>query len=116
MPRGCVDAKNVAITVLAPLTYDQIGHLMRGMQTQHPILDILNKWPSRQSLADDINLAVIVVHRWHQRRSIPAKYDTRLLDAASRRNIPLLWRELMDARAASADQHGHDMETMQGAK
>lgn len=86
------------------------------MTQTHPILSILHKWPSRQALAEDLGLDVIVVHRWHQRTSIPAKYDTRLLDAASRRNIPLLWRELMDARAASSDQHGHGLETMQGAK
>jgi hypothetical protein len=113
MPRECVGAKKVAITVLALLTYDQIGHLMRGMKTQHPIRTILNKWPSRQELADDLKLAVVVVHRWHQRASIPAKYDTRLLDAASARNIPLLWRELMDARASSADQHGHNNHRLQ---
>jgi hypothetical protein len=84
------------------------------MKKSHPILTILHRWPSRQSLADDLGLDVVVVHRWHQRQSIPAKYDTRLLDAASSRNIPLLWRELMEARAASPDQHGHDSETMQG--
>ena len=84
------------------------------MTQTHPILSILHKWPSRQTLADDLGLDVIVVHRWHQRASIPAKYDTRLLDAASRRNIPLLWRELMEARSAPHDQHGHGLETMQG--
>lgn len=71
------------------------------MPQTHPIIDILNRWPSRQSLADDLSIPLVVVHRWHQRASIPAKYDTRILDCASRRNIPLNWRELMDARAAS---------------
>lgn len=94
------------------------------MTQTHPILSILHRWPSRQSLADDLGLSLIVVHRWHQRQSIPPEYDLRLLDAASRRNIPLLWRELMDAREKarelsprpkpSRDQHGQPIVSIQG--
>ena len=70
------------------------------MEQTHPTLDILERWPSRQALADDMGKKLVVVHRWHQRKRIPSKYDARLLDAASERNIPLNWRELMDARAS----------------
>ena len=100
---------------MVPLTNDQIGHYSEGMTQQHPIHSILSRWPSRQALADDISKPVVVVHRWHQRASIPAKYDAQLLDAASRRNIPLNWRELMDARSASHDQDGHIFTKLQGA-
>ena len=79
------------------------------MQENHPIHSIIDRWPSRRELAADLGIDhVVVIHRWHKRERIPAKYDTRLLEAASRRNIPLNWRELMEARAASVDQHGHD--------
>lgn len=108
---------------MALLTYDRFGHLMRGMQKNHPIQDIIELWPSRQTLADDLNLKVVVVHRWHKREGIPPIYDLRLLDAASRRNIPLLWRDLMAARTvpktkpkALSDQDGHTPAEMQGAK
>lgn len=84
------------------------------MSRNHAITDILSRWPSRQALADDLGLGVIVVHRWHQRQRIPAKYDSALLDCASKRNIPLNWRELMDARSPN-DQHGHDGAAIQGA-
>lgn len=84
------------------------------MSSYHAITDILSRWPSRQSLADDLGLDVIVVHRWHQRQRIPAKYDSALLDCASKRNIPLNWRELMDARAPN-DQHGHGKGVIQEA-
>ena len=69
------------------------------MQENNRTLEILNRWPSRQAPADDLGKKIVVVHRWHQRKSIPSKYDARLLDAASARNIPLNWRELMDARS-----------------
>lgn len=96
------------------------------MTQTHPILSILNMWPSRQDLASDMGLPLIAVHRWHQRESIPPEYDLRLLDAAANRNIPLLWRDLMKARevarelkprggkSSNTDQHGHSAETMQG--
>jgi len=95
-----------------------------GMKQAHPILSILSLWPSRQDLAEDMNLSLIAIHRWHQRKSIPPEYDLRLLDAAANRNVPLLWRDLMKAREVarelaprkkpSHDQHGHGLETMQG--
>lgn len=84
------------------------------METKNPTLAILKRWPSRQALADDIGKKLIVVHRWYQRCSIPSKYDARLLDAASARNIALNWRELMDARSASDDQCGHKGEIVSG--
>jgi hypothetical protein len=72
------------------------------MEKTHPILDILERWPNRAALAADLGRKVVVIHRWHQRKRIPAKYDAAILDAASARNIPLNWRELMDARSESA--------------
>lgn len=123
MPRQCCGRKNDAITVLAPLTYDHFGHFMCRMSTKHPIQQIIELWPSRQALADDIGRKVIVVHRWHEREGIPPAYDLRLLDAASNRNIPLLWRDLMAARTVpktksklSLDQHGHSSAAIQVGK
>lgn len=99
---------------MALLTYDQIGHNVTDMANNPSFRQIIERWPSRSALADDVSVPVIVVHRWHQRASIPAKYDVRLLDAASARNIPLNWRELMDARNAPNDQHGQIVATCQG--
>ena len=91
------------------------------MKQTHPISRILQLWPSRQDLAADMGLPLIVIHRWHQREGIPPKYDLQLLEAASRRNIPLLWRELMHARTvpktkaqkALPDQDGHSGSELQ---
>ena len=72
-----------------------------------PTQQIIKRWPSRQELAGDIGVDLFAVHRWFQRSSIPAKHDIAILDAASRRNIPLNWRELMEARSSHSEQGGH---------
>ena len=92
------------------------------MTQTHPILSILNLWPSRRAVLDDVNaslpesrkLDMVAIHRWFQRKSIPSEYDASLIDGASNRNIALNWRELMEARAAHTDQHGHDRPLIQG--
>jgi len=75
--------------------------------SEHPIQKIIERWPNRQALADDAGVDLFAVHRWYQRKSIPARYDMTILDAASRRNIALNWRELMEARTAHTDRSGH---------
>lgn len=81
----------------AHLTHDLAGQYHGGM-SEHPIIDILGRWPSRKELAEDIGKGVIVVHRWHQRKSIPAEYDLCLIEAASRRGIGLSLEDLAEAR------------------
>ncbi len=69
------------------------------MEKKPTASEILSRWPSRRAVADDLGKKPVVVHRWHQRQGIPQKYHAALLDAASRRNIPLNWRELLDHRS-----------------
>lgn len=84
------------------------------MTQKHPAQLIIERWPNRRTLCDDINqrvpesrkIELVAVHRWHQRKSIPGEYDAVILDAASDRNIPLNWRELIDARSVLSDQNG----------
>lgn len=92
--------------------------IVRGMDTKHPVQEIIERWPSRRALCDDINaglpegrrIDLVAVHRWHQRKSIPGQYDGLILASASMREIPLEWRELMDARSVHNDQDGHAAE------
>lgn len=81
----------------AHLTHDLAGQYHAAM-SEHPIIDILGRWPSRKELAEDIGKGVIVVHRWHQRKSIPAEYDLDLVEAASKRGIGLSLEDLAKAR------------------
>ena len=79
--------------------------------------NIIRRWPSRTALAEDMGVALHVVHHWHHRNSIPAKYDGKLLEAASQRGIALGWRELTNARATHHDdQIGNSGFGVQGAK
>lgn len=84
------------------------------MNKSPTFLPILSRWPSRRELASDLGISIKAVHHWFERDSVPAKYDAALLDAASARNLPLNWRELMDARSVQRDQHGDTAAPDQG--
>lgn len=72
------------------------------MQANDEIRNIILLWPSRRVLAEDMGVDVVVVHRWWQRRSIPAGFDAKLIDAARRRELPLSFERLALARADAA--------------
>jgi hypothetical protein len=61
--------------------------------------EIINRWPSRRALAEDVGVNLYAVHHWHNRNRIPAEYDAALLVAAGRRGIALGFEELVMARA-----------------
>lgn len=77
-----------------------------GMDIKMTAQDIVNMWPSKRELADDINritgakLQPVAVTRWCKRNSIPAKYDAAIIQAATERNKRLSVFDLMGARAA----------------
>lgn len=68
----------------------------------HTIRDILDRWPSRQALADDTGAGLAAVHHWYSRGRVPAKYDGALLVSAARREIPLDAMELVKMRSFDA--------------
>ena len=102
--------KLVSITMLAPLTYDQIGHIVAVMQRKITTSDILHRWPTRRAvhedaLAADPSLEMVAVHRWFQRGSLPPKFDAALLAGAFRRGIGLHAQEFANARAGNIGDH-----------
>lgn len=58
---------------------------------------IIQKWPSYQSLADDIGQPVDTVRKWHQRNRIPATVWLSLTSAASRRRYGVTLQHLCEA-------------------
>lgn len=82
--------------------------------SEHPIIQILDRWPSRRAIADDMNRALVVVHRWFSRLSVPAEYDAPLIRAAKKRGINLTAMELASARDNAADQVGHSGKCLDG--
>jgi hypothetical protein len=86
------------------------------MANKHPLQAIIERWPTKRELAEDAGVSPVAVIRWHQRASIPAKYDARLLDAAMMRGIPLTWRELVAARSVHVDQGGHVAVNLQASR
>jgi hypothetical protein len=69
--------------------------------------DVIDLWPSRSSMAADAGVSLMAVHNWWRRDQIPGKYDAALIDAASQKNIPLHWRQLMDLRSVRACPNGN---------
>jgi predicted nucleic acid-binding protein len=64
---------------------------------------IIEQWPSRRDLAEDVGVNLYAVHHWHHRNRIPANYDAALIEAASRRGIALGFEDLALARAHRAN-------------
>lgn len=60
------------------------------------IRDLVNVWPSRATLADDINavagrglVTTAQVHKWAEKQSIPAKYHHPVIRAGQLRGFPV---------------------------
>ncbi|MFH5773565.1 hypothetical protein ACHFJ0_04880 [Paracoccus sp. NGMCC 1.201697] len=107
-----------SITMLAPLTYDRIGHKLAVMATNHPITAILQRWETRRDVYEDARAAnpdldMVAVHRWFKRGSLPPKYDAALLQGAERRGIGLHPMEIVKARSGHIDQAGHSIAPIQ---
>lgn len=67
-----------------------------NMDNISTIRDLVNLWPTRAKLADDIEavtpalkVSVHQVHKWAEKGSIPSKYHKSLLAAARRRNFAI---------------------------
>ena len=69
------------------------------MPVMTSMIDILARWPSRQSLADDAGVDLFAVHRWFQRGGFPGKHDAAILAGAAARGIDLSADEIVLARA-----------------
>lgn len=61
--------------------------------------EIIEQWPSRRELAEDVGVNLYAVHHWHNRGRIPARYDADLVRAAKRRKIRLDFADLALARS-----------------
>ena len=65
------------------------------------VRDIIERWPSRADLADDIGERYNTVTLWVFKDSIPGKYDVKLMAAARKRGVFLSYEELAQLRAAA---------------
>jgi hypothetical protein len=64
------------------------------MDSHLTVRAIINLWPSRAALVEDIHTAedpvtLATVHKWAQRNSIPSRYHAAVLRAAVRRTFAL---------------------------
>ena len=51
------------------------------------IRSLLDQWPTRKDLADDIECSVDRIHKWVRSGSIPARFHGRVMRSAADRGI-----------------------------
>lgn len=80
---------------------------MIAMKQVLSIRDLVNLWPSRSALADDMtrlakkrSVSIHQVNKWAVTGSIPAKYHYQFLQAAQGRNLPVTADVLVRLHAA----------------
>lgn len=69
------------------------------------VVTMLTKWPDRRALWEDVrrtepDLALVAVHRWYKRGSVPPKYWAAILSAAEARGITLTAEEIVRAHGS----------------
>lgn len=64
--------------------------------------EIFSHWKTLAAFAEDIGAEYYQARQWKQRRSIPARFDLRIVAAAERRGFPVTLEKLAHLRAAEA--------------
>ncbi len=62
-------------------------------------VEIIDKWPSIQVLADEIKQDPTKVRQWRNRESIPAKFWVDIVSLAQARDIAITYKQLAEAAA-----------------
>lgn len=52
-----------------------------------PIKSLIDQWPTRRALADDIGAKVAAVHKWAEANRIPARWQASVVRAAQARGM-----------------------------
>jgi hypothetical protein len=73
----------------------------------NPVTNLLNQWPSMQTvyedaLAADPDLKRIAVYRWFKRGSVPPRFWEALLEGAARRKVTVTAKDFIAAHAERA--------------
>lgn len=74
---------------------DETSISVAGMSTDSAIRTLLNEWPTRAALADEIGANVASVHKWAKNNRIPARFQLRVVQAARQRGIAYATEEWM---------------------
>ena len=61
-------------------------------------VDILNRWPSRQILSEELEVGIQTIHHWYKSNNIPGGYEQALLESARRLRVKFNLYELAQAR------------------
>ena len=67
------------------------------MSEQTPIKELIDRWPTRRALADEIGAKEAAVHKWAKAGRIPAVWQAGVIRAARARGIEHVTAEWMVA-------------------
>lgn len=67
------------------------------------VRELVDLWPSRLEVADDIDASVAQVHKWVQHNSIPAKYHWKIVTAAKTRKFALTAEDMLRLHSLDGD-------------
>jgi hypothetical protein len=80
------------------------------MENISTIREIINLWPKRQALADDLNatfddfkVTAGMVHKWAENGSVPSKYQHHLIECGLARGFPITAELLVTLHAPKVD-------------
>lgn len=60
-----------------------------SMTSIHTIKELIDLWPTRRELAEEVQTTVDRVHKWAQAGAIPARFHARFLRAAHLRGFDI---------------------------
>lgn len=59
------------------------------MTQPHSITALIDLWPTRRQLADDVGVMTDRVHKWAKSNAIPARFHLRVVRAGAERGFPV---------------------------
>ena len=71
------------------------------MSEKLTVASLIDKWPSRKALADEIGANPAAVHKWATAKRIPADWQAHVLKAARLRGIQITPEWMVDVHARS---------------
>lgn len=72
-----------------------------AMTEESPIRELIDRWPTRREMADDVGSKEAAVHKWARAGRIPSQRQAAVVEAARRRgfdDVTAEWMLLAHAR------------------
>lgn len=86
---------------------------MPQKSSKTPVAKLIDNWPSRATLAEDLGGSVMSVHHMASRNVVPHKYRYPMAQSALRRGLPVTMDDIVKAASSHVSQNGNDLPIVQ---